>query len=228
MKPIKDYYNEYKDYDKERTDNYHNFIRELEIEKITKFAKGKKVLEIGCGTGLVLGIIAKIAKSAEGVDLSSGMLKSAKEKGLKVTQANVINLPFKDNTFDVVYSLKVLPHVPKIREALKEISRVTKKKGVLILEFYNPFSMKFFTNRSKDYLIKNRTFSRYDTINNIKEILPKNIKFKKFYGIRIFTPFGFIYRMPLVSNIFKFLDKNLQESGFRNFGGYFLVILEKS
>src|SRR3989344_2823779 len=227
MRPIKNYYDDYKKYDSERSTNYHNFVRNLELEKIFKLAKEKNVLEVGCGTGLVLEKVSKIAKSAKGIDLSSGMLNNAKKKRLDVKQASATNIPFKNNQFDVVYSLKVLPHVADIKKALEEMSRVTKKNGVLILEFYNPLSMKFITNRFMDYTFRNRTFSRYDTINDIKIILPENMKIEKVYGIRIFTPFGFVYGIPLISNIFKFLDKNLQRSWLKIFAGYLLVVIRK-
>src|SRR6188768_3345287 len=63
---------------------YHDLIDELEAEFVRRFATGKDVLEVGCGTGLVLRRIAEFARSARGVDLSPKMLELARERQLDV------------------------------------------------------------------------------------------------------------------------------------------------
>ncbi len=143
QKKARNYYNDYsRSYEQERREGYYSLINDLEFEKIEPFAKGKKTLEIGCGTGLILERTHEIAREAVGVDISEGMLEVCKKKSLNVQQASATSLPFDDDSFDLVYSFKVLAHIPEITKAISEISRVTRPRGKMVLEFYNPFSFK--------------------------------------------------------------------------------------
>src|SRR5262245_53952441 len=120
---------------------YHDLVDDLEASFVERFGKGRDVLEVGVGTGLVLMRISRFAKRATGVDLSPKMLEKARERGLDVVEGSAIDLPFDDATFDVTCSFKVLPHIPEIDRALAEMTRVTKSGGVIIAEFYNPWSL---------------------------------------------------------------------------------------
>ncbi|MSP25143.1 MAG: class I SAM-dependent methyltransferase, partial [Myxococcales bacterium] len=141
------YYDEFAErYERRRggavTGGYHDLIDDLEIEFLERFAAGKDVLEVGCGTGLLLERIAGFARTARGVDLSPGMLTRARDRGLDVLEGNATTLPFPDETFDVACSFKVLAHVQEIRAALAEMARVTRPAGVIVAEFYNPHSLR--------------------------------------------------------------------------------------
>jgi len=224
IKGIKQYYDEFsKTYDIDRTSPYFSFINYLEIEKVIPLVKDKRVLEVGCGTGLLLKEVDKIAKVAIGVDISEKMLRYARSRKLKVIQADVAHLPFKDKLFDVVYSFKVLPHIPNIKEALDEIKRVTKDDGYMVLEFYNPFSIKYLVNK----LMPRKVYQRFDSYKDIKNLLPSDLTIESFRGIRIFTPTGMVYRIPVISSIFKFLERTFCDSILGMFGGYFIVVLKK-
>ena len=84
------YYDKYsKHYDTERRKGYFGFINSLDFEKILPLAAGQKVLEIGCGTGLILERTHEIANEAYGVDVSEGMVRICKAKGLKVLLGTV-------------------------------------------------------------------------------------------------------------------------------------------
>src|SRR5262245_4442602 len=87
---------------------YHDLIDDLEVDLVARHATGKDVLEVGCGTGLLLERFAKFAKSAKGVDLSPGMLEKARGRGLDVAEASASELPFEAGSFDVACSFKVL------------------------------------------------------------------------------------------------------------------------
>src|SRR5262245_24014448 len=130
------------DYERERGQNdpggYHELLDELEASYVRRFGQGKDVLEVGCGTGLVLLPLREFARRAAGVDLSPGMLEKAKQRGLDVTLGSATALPFDSNQFDVTCSFKVLAHVPEIEKALAEMARVTRPGGVVLAEFYNP------------------------------------------------------------------------------------------
>src|SRR5690606_41665954 len=100
-------------------------LRHLESSYVRQFGAGGDVLEVGCGTGLVLSRIREFAREARGVDLSPGMLELARERGLDVVVGSATALPFPDAAFDVTCSFKVLAPVPAIEQALTETARVT-------------------------------------------------------------------------------------------------------
>src|SRR5262249_56254186 len=86
--------------------------------------------------------------------------------------------PFPAERFDVVCSFKVLAHVERIREALAELVRVTRRGGYLLLEFYNPWSLRGLIKRWKPpSSISARTtdeavFTRYDDLAAVRRYLP--------------------------------------------------------
>src|SRR3954463_5780087 len=143
----REYYDAFSaDYERERGSNdpggYHELLDELEAGYVRRFGADRDVLEVGCGTGLVLLRIREFARRATGVDLSPGMLAKAQLRGLDVTLGSATELPFEDNTFDVACSFKVLAHVPEIEKALAEMARVTRPGGMVLAEFYNPYSLR--------------------------------------------------------------------------------------
>ena len=96
------------------------------------------VLEIGCGTGGIwLGREDAVSRCRELVltDLSEGMLEAAKknlgERGnIVYRNADIQDLPFMKDTFDVVIANSMLYHVPDIEQGLQEVRRVLKEGGV--------------------------------------------------------------------------------------------------
>ena len=99
-------------------------IDDLEFDLLREYARDADVLEVGCGTGLILEKAAEVASRAVGVDISDGMLEQARERGLEVAQADASeSLPFEDESFDLVYSFKVLAHIEDIDAALQEMAR---------------------------------------------------------------------------------------------------------
>ncbi len=118
------YYDEFSAwYENERHRGYHAMLDDLEVDLLCEYARDADVLEIGCGTGLILDRVKDVSKSAVGVDLGVGMLRGALERGLDVAQADATALPFADESFDVVYSFKVLAHIEDIGTALAEPGR---------------------------------------------------------------------------------------------------------
>ncbi|MCX8153593.1 MAG: methyltransferase domain-containing protein [Candidatus Bathyarchaeota archaeon] len=87
-----------------------------------------RVLDVGCGTGLLLSHIAE-AELVVGVDVSGKLLLQAKERAksfrnVHVVRADADHLPFKSTYFTVVFAFTVLQNMPAPLETLKEIKRV--------------------------------------------------------------------------------------------------------
>ena len=97
----------------------------------------KLVLDVGGGTGNLAYKISKHVKKVIVLDSSEEMLKRVHD-GDKVEKcfAFAQSIPFNDEKFDLVLCIDALHHIKEIDEAIKEISRVTKKKGrVVVCEF---------------------------------------------------------------------------------------------
>ena len=107
-------------YERERHEPYHRMLDELEVGIVERYGAGRDVLEVGCGTGLVLEKVAQFARTASGIDLSAGMLAKAAARGLPVAQASATALPIASASVDVAYSFKVLAHIPDIKTGRRE------------------------------------------------------------------------------------------------------------
>jgi 2-polyprenyl-3-methyl-5-hydroxy-6-metoxy-1,4-benzoquinol methylase len=106
-----------------------NVLRKwIDFDKI----KGKKIIDIGCGTGLMTEQLAK-KNEVWGVDISLGLLNIAREKGLKTLLASADFLPFNSNDFNMVICIGVIPYYKNPSKIFSEICRVTGPEGKMIV-----------------------------------------------------------------------------------------------
>ena len=91
-----------------------------------------RILDVGCGTGGNLEMLKKFG-AAEGVDVSDEALEFCRSKGLTVHKGLAEELPFADESFDVVTALDVVEHLDDDVAGLKEMSRVTKRGGKTLI-----------------------------------------------------------------------------------------------
>lgn len=229
------YYDRFaKTYERERHQGYHKLIDELELDLIRRYGTGRDVFEAGCGTGLLLDEATRVARSAVGLDLSNGMLKPAKQRGLKVVQGSLTAVPLPDRSVDLVYSMKVLAHVPPIREALAELSRVVRPGGHLLLEFYNPYSLRYLAKvlggaaPIADGTTDRDVYTRYDTISTMRSYLPADVEFVGVRGVRVVTPVSQVFRVPVLATLFEKAERMACDlPGLRDLGGFIIVIARK-
>jgi ubiquinone/menaquinone biosynthesis C-methylase UbiE len=220
-------------YERERAAGYHALIDEIEVGAVREFAAGKRVLEAGCGTGLVLQRLAHVAAEAHGFDLSAGMVAKARARGLSVSLGSVTAIPFRSNSFDFVCSFKVLAHVPDIELALRELARVTRPGGTLVLEFYNPWSLRYLAKRlaGPQQISEGRTeadvYTRWDAPVTIPKRLPANLELIEYRGVRVATPAAFVHKIPGVRDLFAWAERASVRSPLRYFGGFLLAVLRK-
>ncbi len=219
-------------YDKERDKNEYFKI----IEDITKKAlldniylnKKIKVLDIGCGTGRIIGLFKNNKNiKAYGIDITPSMLNIAKKKlksykNITLLEGNAESLPFKKNYFDVVYSFKTLPHVKDLDKAIKEVNRVSKRNSMIFLEFYNKKSMRRLTSNIK-------TYTKWHSVEEIVNLLNNNnMKTLKIYGSRTIIPAEIICRIPKINRIIRKIENRLSLSKLNKFSGYIIFVCRKN
>jgi ubiquinone/menaquinone biosynthesis C-methylase UbiE len=220
-------------YERPRGEGYHRLIDDLEMDVMLPLCRGKRVLEVGCGTGLILSRLAAEASEAVGMDLSKGMLKSARERGLSVAVGSATQLPFPDDSFDIVCSFKVLAHVPDIRSALSEITRVTRPGGRMVLEFYNPWSVRYLAKRLagpqpiSDGRTEADVYTRWDSPLELPKLFPAGVQIEGMRGVRVFTPAAFVHRVPMLRDVLAIAERRAVDSPLRYFGGFLIAIARK-
>ncbi len=220
-------------YERGRDKGYHAFLDRAELRAILPNVAGKRVLEAGCGTGLLLEPVSHAAEEAVGVDLSFGMIQHARKRGLNVVQGDLTNLPFPDGYFDVIYSCKVLAHVPDITKVLAELDRVTAPGGRLLLEFYNRHSVRYLVRRLRPGQATSGSqtdadvYTRFDTQKEVANAAPDHWKLVNRYGIRVATVVPQLFTLPVLGSAWEKLESGLVESPLRGFGGFLLIEFHK-
>ena len=102
---------------------------------------GDTVLECACGTGAISAAIAPACARVVATDYSEGMLKQARKKLAKyanvtVEQADITDLRYANDSFDAVVAGNVIHLLPEPGDALKELKRVVRPGGTIIVPTY--------------------------------------------------------------------------------------------
>lgn len=130
------------DYDAWYTDKKGSFVDKIETDtafKLIKVKEGMKILDVGCGTGNFSVKLAKMGCKVTGIDISKEMLnvaiKKSEEQNLDIEFFNMdlYDLKFDDNSFDAVFSMTAFEFVEDVPRALKELFRVVKKDGQVLI-----------------------------------------------------------------------------------------------
>lgn len=132
----------------------HRYGLEPHIMEMAEFstAKGLRVLELGCGLGTDGVQFARHGACYTGLDLTANGTRLAKQhldvegESGSVCRGDGENLPFGDDTFDLVYSHGVLHHTPDPPRAFTEVHRVLKPGGRAIIMVYHRHSYNYFVN----------------------------------------------------------------------------------
>ncbi|MCB9728110.1 MAG: class I SAM-dependent methyltransferase [Deltaproteobacteria bacterium] len=237
MRDNKSYYDTFAEtYDRGRDRGYHGFLDRSEFELVAPFARDREVLEVGCGTGLILARLEQVARRAVGVDLSPGMLARARDRGLDVHEASATALPFDDASFDVCCSFKVLAHVEHIDRALAEMARVTRPGGVIVAEFYNRHSVRTLVKRygpagrvgAAGDTHEREVFIRYDSLDDVRRYLPESLSIERVDGIRVLSPAALPFELPVLGPLWAQAERIASKLPIRRFGGFLVVTLRRS
>jgi ubiquinone/menaquinone biosynthesis C-methylase UbiE len=111
--------------------------------------RGKRILEIGLGSGFTVSKLSTVGSVCVGLDISRETLKLNQARNryfkmqMSLVEASATDIPMADNTFDVVVSIGCLHHIPDIDQAVAEIYRVLKPGGIFKGMMYNRNSYRF-------------------------------------------------------------------------------------
>lgn len=103
---------------------------------------GKLALDVGCGMGRYSRVAAELGAEVVCIDLGDGIervLDTAGESGtVHPVQGNLMVRPFRDGTFDVIFSIGVLHHTPDTRRAFESLLPALADGGTIYIEVYGP------------------------------------------------------------------------------------------
>ena len=175
---------------------------------------GKKVLEVGCGTGEFTKRIVQSGADITAIDISPDLLEVARETITNVTVRfhiqNVEKLDFEDGCFDVVIGSSILHHL-NLKPALKEIYRVLKIGGVVVFTEPNMVNPQIWMERNIIFIRKltnsspdETAFIRWGLKKELINFGFKNVSIRPFDFLHPFTPSMLI---PFISNIGNLVER---------------------
>jgi len=134
-------------YEKWFTTPIGSLVKKVEGELILDLLRpgpGEFLVDAGCGTGIFTMDMLSCGARVVGLDLSLSMIRRARQKArnsrLQVISADILNLPFPGNTFHKAVSITALEFIPDARKAVKELFRVTRRGGTVVVATLNSLS----------------------------------------------------------------------------------------
>jgi 2-polyprenyl-3-methyl-5-hydroxy-6-metoxy-1,4-benzoquinol methylase len=108
--------------------------------------EGKTALDVGCGSGRWTKYVAQYAHFVEAIDPSKAVYSSAQllqeVPNTRISNAGVDNIPFEDHSFDFVFSLGVLHHIPDTQLAMQQCVAKLKPQGKFLVYLYYNFEQR--------------------------------------------------------------------------------------
>ena len=101
----------------------------------------KTIVDVGCGTGKLLGLISPRSQVGLGIDLSVEMLKRAKQRtintGIQLVRADASHLPLQDHVADGAISVSMTEAGPVLEEHFNELSRIAANDAMLVMTMFD-------------------------------------------------------------------------------------------
>jgi ubiquinone/menaquinone biosynthesis C-methylase UbiE len=150
------------------------------IEHLHRYAitldlvNGKYVLDLASGEGYGSNLMALVAKSVTGVDISSEAIKHAQNKyrkeNLRFLIGSADKVPVESNSIDVVVSFETIEHHDKHEEMMLEIKRVLKDDGLLIISSPDKLNYSDIPEQNNPYHVKELYLEEF------RELIKKHFK----------------------------------------------------
>lgn len=175
-------------------------LRKLHITP--ELVKGKRVLDVGCGTGRFSRILSDWGATVVAVDLSEAIYVAQKNagarEGITFAFADLFKLPFPEEYFDVILAWGVLHHTPSTESAFKTVVRHLKAGGVFSVYIYG---------KSKG--------SRRRMQNLYRKFTP-HLPISVLYAFCLLAaPMYYLYKIPLIGRLLRVLIPMSQQKDYR-------------
>jgi len=172
------------------------FFRAFKVYTLSRYSQ--TILDVGSGRGFMLYFLKKYYHYHQlvGTQIDQRMIRFSRKKlGLKIYGKDLLKIPFKKASFDIVTVWHVLEHLKNPEKYLKKISQLLKKKGKLIIEVPNfnswtrsltgrywlgldlKYHLNFFTPQSLSYLLLNQNFK-------IKNVHTFSLEYSIFFSVQ--------------------------------------------
>jgi len=120
---------------KETSDTYFEHLHRYALAR--KFTLEKKVLDLACGEGYGVNILAQNAKFVTGIDYDEKTInhakKTYKQKNIEFLKGSITNVPIKNSKkFDVIVCFEAIEHVDEQEKVLQEVKRLLKDDGIFV------------------------------------------------------------------------------------------------
>src|SRR5437764_145496 len=126
-------------------DLWHRTLIYPGILKVIGQVQGRDILDVGCGNGSLVRILARMGNRVTGVDGSPGIIERAKLRetanplGVTYHTSDAANLSiFEENSFDLVTTCMALMDMPDAAGAIKEMGRLVRRSGRCVMLFSHP------------------------------------------------------------------------------------------
>lgn len=182
---------------------YLDFMQEIERELPEK----SRILEAGCGTGQTLSLLSSRHETT-GLDISSAALRLACRNCGNATLGSIFNIPFRDDSFDLVYNSGVIEHFPEPTNvsAIREMARVTKPSGRIIIIVPNSLCLWYKMGKCVAVMMKNFEFG-YE-----EDYTPGRLKYAAARaGLALEREIGLQAFPPLATNDREVLNVNVRK-----------------
>jgi len=194
-----------------------------QLDKLINEQPNAKILDVGCGTGRFLKWFSENrGYEMYGVEPAKNMIKEAKQKtnnhGLTIKQGDIENIPYPDNFFDRVITMHVLMHLhpDMIKKGIKEIYRVLKPGGYMLLDFpaengvWNVLGKKVFPNPTRTRMYTQKEVEKFSKgyKHNIHGLFSyPRVQYKYIPSIskmlELFVPLPLMFKSQLILKIIK-------------------------
>ena len=203
-------------------------------EVVLRHTPGRRVLDLGHGADTVTSWVRTRAGSLRVVD------------AVDLGHGSEVRLPFADGAFDLVYSLRTLPHLghddpsseSAARSALTEIGRVLARNGTALVQIDNPRSLwgayhgirnpMTAIERAPLLVESDRGITRFDTLSRFLALLPPTLSMSEYHGARVTVTLPHALSIPIVGRWLERLEWFCRDRApFRGFGAHLLVVLRR-
>ena len=145
-----------------RLEHYHRYAMVLDM------VKKKAVLDVACGEGYGSFLMADVAHTVIGVDISDEAVRHASsvynKPNLKFLHGSATNLVFPDDLFDVVVSFETIEHLAEQEQMLAEIRRVLRPNGALVISSPNRPIYSEESGDHNEFHVKELDFQEFDNL----------------------------------------------------------------